>query len=216
MSPRRPRPRHLPPNPSPGTGSIPAPGHGKHLPPAPGLINLLPPPSPSTRHFLPTTARGPGQAPMGPGPTPAPTPGPAPAPVPMPMPAAPHRATASPSVMAGPQLVALSRWESHSHAMRVQPEHRAAFSWQLPGCEQEIPGNSRGSACQGTQQGRVPVLRARVQCPPPLLRHMGTCTRSTGLPRERWEGKVPPAWKRAAPHLPSAAVGCGHSQLSTA
>lgn len=58
---RRPRPHHLPPNPSPGTGSIPAPGHGKHLPPALGLINLLPPPSPSTRHFLPATARGRGR-----------------------------------------------------------------------------------------------------------------------------------------------------------
>ena len=69
--------------------------------------------------------------------------------------------------------------------MHVQREHRAGFSRHLPGCEQEMPGNSQGSAWQG----RVLVLRAGVQRPPPLLRHTGPRTRGTGLPREQQEGK---------------------------
>lgn len=56
-------------------------GTSKHLPPALGLINLLPPgPSPSTRHFLPATRPAPGQAPLAPGPVPAPARGAAPCP----------------------------------------------------------------------------------------------------------------------------------------
>lgn len=182
MSQRRPRPHHLPPNPSPGIGSIPAPGHDKHLPPAPGLINLLPPPSPSTRHFLPTTARGPGQALMEPGPTPAPTPAPAQVPVPKPMLAAPHRVTASPSAMAGPQLVALSGWKSYSRAVSTQLEHQAGFSQHPPDREQRNAGKPPGPSPARPCQGRVMVLQAGVQRPPPLPRHMGTRTLGMGLP----------------------------------
>ncbi|XP_049653247.1 basic proline-rich protein-like [Accipiter gentilis] len=160
VRPRRPRPRHLPPNPSPGTGSIPAPGHGKHLPPAPGLINLLPPPSPSTRHFLPATAPGRGGRRRG-----------------------RRRCRLRPT---GPRRAPLprqaqSRWLSPgAKAAAVPCVWSGATGRARPGTRRAVSKNRRETP--GAQPGTAPVLRARAQRPPSPAEAHGDPQPSHGAP----------------------------------
>lgn len=195
VRPRRPRPRHLPPNPSPGTGSIPAPGHGKHLPPAPGLINLLPPPSPSTRHFLPATAPGRGGRRRG-----------------------RRRCRLRPT---GPRRAPLprqaqSRWLSPgAKAAAVPCVWSGATGRARPGTRRAVSKNRRETP--GAQPGTAPVLRARAQRPPSPAEAHGDPQPSHGAPPPTppgsgGQGNAPPAWEGAAPLLPGATGGCGHGR----